>query len=748
MTQTIMKKGVFTLLRLGLALACWIFTALPAYAGQTSLAWDASPSPEVTGYRLHYQAGSDALPFTGSGADQGSSPVDVGNSLTASLSGLSDGQTYYFTVTAYDAAGNESPVSNIISVQVPVLVPTNRAPVLASIGARSVSENTLLSFSLSASDADGDTLTYSAGALPAGATFDAASRTFSWIPSFEQAGSYAVVFSVSDGKLSDSETVTITVLDSNRAPFISGTPATSAKEGSLYAFTPSAQDKDTEDQLTFSIVNKPSWASFSSSTGTLQGTPGSQDIKTFASIVISVSDGQASASLPAFNITVAADGPQDSDGDGIPDDEDAFPNDPDESVDTDQDGLGNNADSDDDNDGVADSQDAFPLDADRSDWVVTATALEGGVISPTGDVEVAAGGEQKFVILPKKGFTIGDVIVDGVSQGPLSEYRFSDVRQHHRLTAEFDAIPEGLSLPLGSAELPGVERTDGGSALDNLKDGVPTAELQYRFSVVLRDSLGGEGLDVLLVLNGYPYLMSQTEGDVLTGAVFSRTLELGPAPSHRFHFEVRDSRNGLVWAYPSSGQLNGPVIELLQGVNVVGIPKNIDGASLTAAQAFSTNQAYRWVSKGITSTSNDGSYSPINSANPAKAGEGAFIKKTSTSSLPDYSTFADIEAATYVLSLRAGWNLIANPYQGNVVLENILVKAAEEAPVAWLDAADRNLIVNGLYRYKGSDLGDTYAFVSAGTPEKAAMVPWLGYWVYVSVSDTPITLIIPRPGRN
>ncbi len=57
----------------------------------------------------------------------------------------------------------------------------------------------------------------------------------------------------------------------------------------------------------------------------------------------------------------------DSDGDGIPDDEDAFPNDPNEWLDTDGDGTGNNADPDDDNDGMSDEYEnqynLDPLDA-------------------------------------------------------------------------------------------------------------------------------------------------------------------------------------------------------------------------------------------------------------------------------------------------------------------------------------------------------------------------------------------------
>ena len=53
----------------------------------------------------------------------------------------------------------------------------------------------------------------------------------------------------------------------------------------------------------------------------------------------------------------------DDDGDGVIDTEDAFPLDSTETLDSDGDGFGDNADSDDDGDGVIDSEDAFPLDA-------------------------------------------------------------------------------------------------------------------------------------------------------------------------------------------------------------------------------------------------------------------------------------------------------------------------------------------------------------------------------------------------
>jgi len=94
-----------------------------------------------------------------------------------------------------------------------------------------------------------------------------------------------------------------TPLPANSPPTIAGLPATSVTAGSPYEFTPTARDADA-DALTFSIQNKPAWASFSAASGRLSGTPASGAVGVYAGIVIGVSDGKATASLPAFAITV------------------------------------------------------------------------------------------------------------------------------------------------------------------------------------------------------------------------------------------------------------------------------------------------------------------------------------------------------------------------------------------------------------------------------------------------------------
>ena len=86
-------------------------------------------------------------------------------------------------------------------------------------------------------------------------------------------------------------------------PTISGQPITSINVGSAYVFRPTVSDSN-GDTLTFNIKNKPVWVTFDTASGAPTGTPGAADAGTYANIVISVSDGQMSASLPAFTLTV------------------------------------------------------------------------------------------------------------------------------------------------------------------------------------------------------------------------------------------------------------------------------------------------------------------------------------------------------------------------------------------------------------------------------------------------------------
>ena len=101
--------------------------------------------------------------------------------------------TYRVTFMVSDGRGGTA--EEMVTIRVGE---TNRVPVLSSIGSQQVAEGERLRVALSATDADGDELTYSASGRPVGSSFS--DGVFSWTPTYAQAGTYRVTFSVSDGR--------------------------------------------------------------------------------------------------------------------------------------------------------------------------------------------------------------------------------------------------------------------------------------------------------------------------------------------------------------------------------------------------------------------------------------------------------------------------------------------------------------------------------------------------------------------
>ncbi len=69
--------------------------------------------------------------------------------------------------------------------------------------------------------------------------------------------------------------------------------------------------------------------------------------------------------------------------------------------------------------------------------IITATATEGGIISPSGPTGVRDGADYTFAIVPDDYFQIGDVKVDGVSVGSVDSYTFKDVDKAHTIAVTF-----------------------------------------------------------------------------------------------------------------------------------------------------------------------------------------------------------------------------------------------------------------------------------------------------------------------
>ena len=186
----------------------------------------------------------------------------------------------------------------------------NTAPTISGTPATQATVGASYTFSPVAADAEGDPLTFSITNKPGWATFTPATGTLTGTPTANDVGTTSgIVISVNDGQLSTglaAFSITVaTTAPANRAPTITGTPATTVTVGKAYNFQPTGSDPD-GNTLQYSITGKPTWLTFSATTGKLSGTPTAANVGTSSRMTITVTDGTLSASLPAFTIQVNA----------------------------------------------------------------------------------------------------------------------------------------------------------------------------------------------------------------------------------------------------------------------------------------------------------------------------------------------------------------------------------------------------------------------------------------------------------
>ncbi len=152
--------------RITQTISCWKFILILSslffcfqtfsYAADVTLGWDANTEPDLAGYKLYYKAGSCCAPYDGMHPTDPAldSPIDVGNVTQYTITGLSDTETYFFVVAAYDSDDNESGYSNEVTYIPSTLILTS----LSISGDDSLNENNSASYTATATFSDGSTL--------------------------------------------------------------------------------------------------------------------------------------------------------------------------------------------------------------------------------------------------------------------------------------------------------------------------------------------------------------------------------------------------------------------------------------------------------------------------------------------------------------------------------------------------------------------------------------------------------------
>jgi PKD domain-containing protein/flagellar hook capping protein FlgD/putative Ig domain-containing protein/Big-like domain-containing protein len=188
--------------------------------------------------------------------------------------------------------------------------PVNNPPALTVPGAQTIVEGSLLTFNVSATDPDGQSVDLRAANLPMFATFvdhHNNTGTFSWTPQSFQAGSYIVFFTADDtfGGVT-TRSVTIDAVDANNAPVLDPISDRTVDAGSTIIVMATGSDPD-GDALSYTTAGVPlfgSFTDFGDGTGSLRLAPGSAEPSGTYPITLTLSDGIASDSQ-SFTLSVA-----------------------------------------------------------------------------------------------------------------------------------------------------------------------------------------------------------------------------------------------------------------------------------------------------------------------------------------------------------------------------------------------------------------------------------------------------------
>jgi len=228
------------------------------------------------------------------------------DTATGSISGTPDNGDVGDYTGIVITASSQGSLTDDLDIFTISVTNVNDAPV-ANDDTTSTDEDTDIVIDVLTNDTDadvGDTLTITGLSSVVNGMAVILNDQVTFTPTANVNGTGSFTYTMSDGVISDNANVTITINSINDLPVISGSPATLVDQDVAYFFIPTASDGD-GDTLTFSISGQPSWASFSSVTGALTGTPENSDIGDYTNIIISVSDASATESLEAFTITVA-----------------------------------------------------------------------------------------------------------------------------------------------------------------------------------------------------------------------------------------------------------------------------------------------------------------------------------------------------------------------------------------------------------------------------------------------------------
>jgi hypothetical protein len=224
------------------------------------------------------------------------SNIASGTTVTTAWANRNSNTSYEWYVTVNDGhATTTSPIWTFTTGSV------NRAPVVTNPGSQTSAEGTTVTLQIAATDADSDSLSYSAVGLPSGLGINSATGLITGTVAFGASPGNTVTIRVTDGISSPQVTFDWTVTHTNRAP-VANSQAVTTTEDSATGITLTGSDPDGET-LSYSIGTGPAHGILSGSAPSLTYTP-ALNYNGPDSFTFRVNDGTTNSSLATVAITV------------------------------------------------------------------------------------------------------------------------------------------------------------------------------------------------------------------------------------------------------------------------------------------------------------------------------------------------------------------------------------------------------------------------------------------------------------
>ncbi|MFF7709138.1 Ig-like domain-containing protein [Pseudomonas sp. NPDC007930] len=541
---------------------------------------------------------------------------------------------YNVTVTANDGHGGVT--SQTFSFDV-----SNPAPTTAG-GSFTLNEDTPLSATLSATDADGDALSFSATSQPAhGSVVVNANGTFTYTPAANYNGSDSFTYQVrdADGGIATG-TVTLSITPVNDAPTVTSQIATQAAlDSGAFSLNLAGRFSDVDgDSLTYSASGLPAGLSVNPQTGLLSGVLGSSASQGGAnadghySITVSADDGHGGTVSQTFTLVVSNPPPVTSDA----------------SYALDQGGSvsGVLAASDPDGDSIAFTATSQPAHGSltlgsNGSFVYTPVAGFNGQDSFTYQVRDADGGLANATVT----FNVAAVNHPPVVDSPVGTQQATDSGAVHVEVASHFSDPDGGALTYSASGLPNGVSIDPASGLisgalaHNASTGGSQGNGQYTVVVTATDAQGASVslTFVLVATNPAPITADTTfpgtEDTVLTGNLVASDPDGDPisfsATSQPAHGTLVVNPNGS-FSYTPNANYNGTDSFTYQ-------VRDSDGGIATATATLviaAVNDAPTATGTLGTQTAADGSNVHVNLAGYFTDVDGDTLTYSTSSSLP------------------------------------------------------------------------------------------------------------------